>query len=173
MGNLTSKKLFEYNAGDRLYTILNFFFKRVTLKNSLNSSSEEKYSKFEDMLEASEVIINSIKNNTFESVILELQNDIILTNNASCNTIFINKICSFQTLNEIIKNLRIYNYETQFKFFNTESQLILSFSLFILEDSSDDEMDENHMLLMNLRNKWVKEGRLCLATGVGICGIQI
>jgi hypothetical protein len=72
-----------------------------------------------------------------------------------------------------MSDLRIYNYETQFKFFNTESQLILSFSLFILEDSSDDEMDENHILLMNLRNKWVKEGRLCLATGVGTCGIQI
>jgi hypothetical protein len=61
MGNLTSFMLFEYNTVDRLHTILNFFFKRVTLKNSLNSSSEEKYSKFEDVLEASEVIINSIK----------------------------------------------------------------------------------------------------------------
>jgi hypothetical protein len=165
MGNFIS---FHSNDSNRLYTILKFFFKKILLKNSLDTIYNP-----EDFLKCSKSIIDSVKDNTFESIKFQLHDDIFLFKDSDkISNLFLEKEFNVKDLNEIIRNLRIYDYENIFKFFNTESEIILSFSLISLEDP-DDMMEGNHVKLINLRNKWVKEKRLPFTASLGIFGIII
>jgi len=161
MGNLIS---LHNNDLHRLHNILNFFCKHVILKTSTTYESNIN-------LETTKLIIESIENDTFEFLKIILHDDIILTENS--NTIFLDKNSSFYIFNEIIKSLNIYDYEKEFKFFNTETQIMLSFSLLKLESNSDEEMDEMHLCLMKLRNNWIKKGRLPVNASLGTFGIII
>lgn len=161
MGNLIS---LHNNDLHRLHTILNFFCRSLILKTSTTYESNVN-------LETVKLIIESIENDTFESLKIILYDDIILNENS--NIIVLEKDSSFYIFNEIIKSLRIYEYEKEFKFFNTENQIVLSFSLVKLEDNSDEEIDEMHLCLTKLRNNWIKKGRLPINAGLGTFGIII
>ena len=78
---------------------------------------------------------------------------------------------NFDNFDYILNKLRVTNYEKEFKFFHDKNRIMLSFSLISLLE--DDEMDRLQLVLMGLRDMWVREGRLNAITGVGAFGIII
>jgi hypothetical protein len=158
MGNISS--IYGYTK-EKLYEYLLFFGKNIVVKTDFNTFIFEK-THFE---EGVNILYESIKNKSFTYLEIQTYKDI------GGETIFFDKTMNFDNFDSILHKFRINDYEKEFKFFHDKNRIMLSFSLISLLE--DDEMDRLQLVLMGLRDMWVREGRLNAITGVGAFGIII
>lgn len=157
MGNISS--IYGYTK-EKLYDYLLFFGKNIVVKIDSDTFVFEK-DQFE---ECSNILYESILNKSFTYLEIQTYKDI------GGETIFIDKNMNFDKFDSILHKFRVSNYEKEFKFFQDRNRIMLSFSLVSLLEE-DDEMDRLQLILMGLRDMWVREGRLNAITGVGAFGV--
>jgi hypothetical protein len=166
MGNLVS---LHGNDVTRLTTILKFFAKKITVISNFGDHVFDK----SNMEECATYIIDNGPYEEFRGIIVETYPDLRRNSNEAKITIA-NTENDYEeatnSLNLNLEKLKVYGYEKEFKFFVSKKSIMLGFSLVTL-DRKVEEADQNQLILMELRDKWVREGRLPYTSGVGAFGI--
>ena len=172
MGNLVS---LHKNDFDRIYAFLRFFGKKIILRTSegyIFYKNDDKTCSLKDFTES---IIDNIYKGSFEHLVIEIFEDIESKDfndfNDSKEYIFIDKDSYELEFKNSINNLELKDFETYFNFSLCDDQIIITSTYLSSLDFDNVEMEIKQKVLINFRNKWIREGRIDPLIGVGTFGI--